>query len=120
MLFLENGQPKLCCARKDVGRERTENTFEIWYAGGADRLRKALASVAGSRVLRVGVETFLVRTETSVSGQDLVEELFRAGLEVTGFRDLSRSTLSFLGIDAAYFREGTLPRASTPGTGGWS
>ena len=65
--------------------------------------------------LRPTVGTFLVRTAKTVSGRDLGAQLLHPALEVTGFRDLSRSTRSFLGMDTEPIPDDPIPEAPAAG-----
>jgi ABC-2 type transport system ATP-binding protein len=98
MLLLEDGCPLFCGSRADVGKERTENTFEVCCDQGAEHVRAALALLPGAVAALVGANTFLIRTPMTVSGRDFIEVFLGAGLELKGFRDLSRSTRSLLGV----------------------
>ncbi len=91
IIFLDGGRPRFYGAIEDIGRDRTENCFELGCGLSIGDLREVLKKVATHSVEHTGLD-FIIRTPTATAGGDLIRHLLDRGIEVEYFRDISRSS----------------------------
>ena len=101
IIFLDGGGVRFCGVRDDVGRDRTENCFELGCNRALGELREALKGFAARSVEYTGLD-FIIRTPRSTEGDDLIRHLLGRGIEVAYFRDISHSSKMVLRDEQAF------------------
>ena len=91
LLFLVDGQPEFYGPVEQIGANREENAFELSVAVDKQALLAALGHLA-HECHRSALQTFLVRTPLTTLAAEVLRRLVDAGIAVSYFRDVSRST----------------------------
>lgn len=90
VVFIKNGHIKYSGKVKDVGEGRIENTFELAGAISEEIITKLFPT--GLLTVKVNGKNVIVSTETSITAEDLLSALIKAGCTLSYFRDISSST----------------------------
>ncbi len=99
MLFLDGGDPKFYGDVDELGAGRTRNIFELSGSGVGERrldrsdIELVLAEDDLFQIEDLGL-TLVVYTSLSTTSEVLLRKLFKAGVSIEYFRDISRSARS--------------------------
>ncbi|MCB9352267.1 MAG: ABC transporter ATP-binding protein [Lewinellaceae bacterium] len=90
ILFMQDGKLENLGNTADLGRERTQNVFELGLESGPGELAQHLEQFPHYKIWNNGLIWF-VATPLSVSGFELQQHLAKRGVKLDYYRDLSRS-----------------------------
>jgi ABC-2 type transport system ATP-binding protein len=93
IIFLDKGRTIFSGTLEELYAGRKENIYEIASPVRKHDLVQQLESLGAIEVEHAGL-TYLVSLPLFVTGRELLELLFAAGIEIRYFRDVSRSTRS--------------------------
>ncbi len=91
LIFLNDGRPRFCGVLEEIGRDRTENSFELASDLSLAELREVLKDIGALSVEETGLD-FLIHTPVGTAGAAILTHLLDRGIAVEYFRDISRSS----------------------------
>ncbi len=91
IIFLKNGEVIYNGKTDDLGEGREENTFEFGCELALDEVEKRLGGFEYYSLEHTGL-AFLIHTPLHISQMDLMQQFLSAGIEVSYFRNISKST----------------------------
>jgi ABC-2 type transport system ATP-binding protein len=91
MVFLRDGRPLFYDTVEALGKSRSSNTFELACDASADRVGDIL-SRSGVTCKQTTLAWLTIETPRSMTAQEVLRALLDAGVAITYFRDVSRST----------------------------
>jgi ABC-2 type transport system ATP-binding protein len=91
MVLLRDGRPVFCDKVEALGKSRSSNTFELACDASADRVGEIL-SRPGVTCKQTASAGLTIQAPRSMTAQDVLRPLLDAGVAITYFRDVSRST----------------------------
>lgn len=96
IIFLQKGNALFSGDVKDVGKDRTENTFEVSGDFEELALRKALEGLLLTN-FQYRANVYVFDTPLAINSNEVLKLLVNEGLSVKYFRDISGSTRKFFG-----------------------
>ena len=97
ILFLKEGQSFYYGKTADIGSTRTFNIFELDSPVDLKMLRNLLKELPILDLYYDGIH-YIIKTSLSVDQKDVLTPLTAAGVEITYFRDIIRSTRHFFDL----------------------
>lgn len=91
ILFLDNGRVVFCGSLGELYREREESTFEISSPSPKRYLFETLGPLGITDIEHAGL-IYIVNLARDVTGGEVLGCLYRAGIDVTYFRNISGSS----------------------------
>ena len=96
LLVLAEGTPSYYGPTREVGANRTLNTFELSCSASTDQLHRILEALPIERLEQIGPR-FILQTSREVTGNDILLMLLRSKeVQVEYFRDIGRSSRQLL------------------------
>lgn len=90
ILFIKNGEALFCGKKEDLGKDRKYNFYEIQSNLSKEQLKDRLSKLSIIDILYDGLY-YQVITKRSVQSQDFINKLSEESIELTYFRDISKS-----------------------------
>lgn len=90
ILYIDQGTVQYYDRVEKIGADRTANVFELGCPDGLSKLERTLSNKKVRRVFSDGLH-FQVQTDPDYDGNELLFQLTSHGIDVTYFRDISRS-----------------------------
>ncbi len=91
LMVFDNGFLRYCGGLDGVGRDRSENCFELSCGHDLKDLKSILKGVDVHSVEDTGLD-YVIRTSIATGGSELLGHLLRRGVVVTYFPDISHSS----------------------------
>ena len=94
ILFLKEGAVTFYGKTSEIGASRSYNTFELDCECGQEDLKAALEKLSITQLYHDGIN-YILKVPVEVSSQHVMSHLFEKKIEVTYFRNISRSVKKF-------------------------
>ncbi len=91
IIFMKNGEVMYNGKTNELGKEREENTFEFACELTLDEVERSLGGLEYRNLEHTGL-AYVIHTSLHVTQKNVMQQLISADVEVSYFRDISKST----------------------------
>jgi len=91
IIFMKNGEVMYNGKTNELGKEREENTFEFACELTLEEVERSLGGFEYRHLEHTGL-AYVIHTPLHVTQKDVMQQLISADVEVSYFRDISKST----------------------------